>query len=419
MLLEKNLRRLIRLRSIVIAAEIVAVIFSVVAFEANLKLLPISLVIGTQLTINLFTLLRLKNPRSVGENELFFQIAFDVVALTVVLHFSGGATNPFTLLYLLPISLTAATLPRAVTTWGMVGIAGLCYSVLLLLYVLVPSSHPHTLFGLHVFGMWTGFMASSALIAFFAVSMNRVLRERDQVLADTREKMLRDERLVALGTLAAGAAHELGTPLATMQIISNELSSDFSHIPDITEKAGLIDLQIKRCKESLSVLSASAGQAWVEAGRSVPLDDYLKQLVEEWHATRPLAQVFCQWEAIDDAPIIFAEQTLSHAIVNILNNAADASIEHIEVSAKWTHTTLKLEIADRGEGLAPAISANAGKTLFTTKKAGAGLGLGLYLSYATIGRLGGNVELYNREGGGTCTRVNLPLTKLLTAEEEK
>lgn len=414
MLLEKNLRRLARLRSIVIGAEVVAVFLSVFAFDVELRLLPLALVIGAQVALNLFTWLRLQSPRSVSERELFLQLVLDVAALTVVLYFSGGASNPFTLLYLLFVSLTAAALPSANAIWGIVGISGLCYSGLLVLYVLVPNSHPHELFALHVVGMWSGFIASSCLIAFFAVSMNKVLRQNHQIVAEAREKMLRDERLVALGTLAAGAAHELGTPLATMQIISNELAHDFPHIPDIAAHSAMLTTQIGRCKDSLSVLSASAGQAHIEAGGSEALDTYLNRVIAEWHKTRPTANVSCQWSTHAAAPYILAEQTLSHALTNMLNNAADASIDHIQITGQWTDAQLTLEICDRGEGLTPSASANIGKTVFTTKS-GAGLGLGLYLTYATINRLGGSVELFNRDAGGTCTRVVLPLTKLLVA----
>lgn len=412
MLLEKNLRRLVGLRSIVIGAEIFAVLLSVLAFNVDLRLAPLALIIGTQITLNAFTWFRLQRTQTVSENELFSQLVFDVIALTVVLFFSGGASNPFTLLYLLPVSLTAAALPNARATWGMVGITSLCYSALVTLYVLVPASHPHELFLLHVAGMWSGFIASSCLIAFFVVSMNNMLRQSNQLIAQAREKMLRDERLVALGTLAAGAAHELGTPLATIQIISNELAHDYAHISDIAKNCQMLDTQIKRCKDSLSVLSASSGQTRAEAGGNIRLDAYLKQVLEEWHKTRPHAQLTCHWDTLP-APNVIAEQTLSHALANILNNAADASIDHVEFSAHWANLELRIEVCDRGEGFNPDASAKAGKTLFSTK-GGAGLGLGLYLSYATISRLGGSVELFNRDICGTCTRVFLPLDKLLT-----
>lgn len=411
MLLEKNLRRLVRLRSIVIGAEVVAVLLSMFVFDVTLRLLPLTLVIGAQIALNLLTVMRLNNPRGVGANEVFLHLVLDVAALTVVLYFSGGASNPFTLLYLLFVSLTAAALPSAAAIWSMVGISALCYTGLLALYVLAPHAHPQEVFPLHVMGMWSGFIASSCLIAFFAVSMNRVLRQSNQIIAEAREKNLRDERLVALGTLAAGAAHELGTPLATMQIISNDLAHEFAQNPDIVAQSALLTAQIQRCKNSLSVLSASTGQAQIEGGGSEALDAYLNRVISQWHNTRPSAKISCRWDAYQSAPFIVAEQTLSHALTNMLNNAADASIDNIEITGGWTDEQLMLEICDRGEGLTPNASAKIGKALFTTK-GGAGLGLGLYLTYATINRLDGSVELFNREGGGTCTRVVLPLAKL-------
>jgi two-component system, sensor histidine kinase RegB len=289
-----------------------------------------------------------------------------------------------------------------------------CYSLLMFFYVPLPHSHMQheSDFGLHVLGMWLGYMLSAALIAWFAVRMGETRRSRDRLLARMREDELRNERIVALGTLAAGAAHELGTPLSTMAILAKEMEQDAGATPAARENLRVLRGQIDRCKSILSTLSASAGQSRAEGGGRMPLEDYLADIVERWRAARHGVSVRQRFEGPRPSPEIAAERTLSQAIVNILNNAADASPDSVEIAGRWNEREVVLEICDRGEGLAPAAVEAAGQPFFTTKAPGQGLGLGLFLAHAALRRLGGTVRLYNREGGGVCTRLELPLAGL-------
>jgi two-component system sensor histidine kinase RegB len=265
----------------------------------------------------------------------------------------------------------------------------------------------------HVWGMWIGFVLLALLVAHFIVRMGETLRERDRLLAEEREKALRDERLVALGTLAAGTAHELATPLGTLTVLSRDLAEDYVHAdPDLVDRLGLLDEQVRRCKEALGTLSASAGEVRAESGTRQALDDFLDGVVAEWQATRPEAGVQCQWSGPQPAPALVGERVLAQALINILNNAADASPEAVTVRGTWDATALTLDVCDRGAGLDERAAAVAGREPVTTKEPGQGLGLGLFLAHAVIGRLGGEVSLFNREGAGTCTRVWLPLNQL-------
>ena len=170
--------------------------------------------------------------------------------------------------------------------------------------------------------------------------------------------------------------------------------------------------QIDRCKSILATLSASAGTARAEGGRCMLLEDYLNELLRDWKEMRLGIRAQHRFDGPRPSPLIVAEQTLTQAIVNILNNAADASPDNIEISARWNAHELELEICDRGAGLTPDAEQAAGRPFFTTKAPGEGLGLGLFLAHATLNRFGGSVHLYNREGGGVCTRLTLPLSSL-------
>lgn len=414
-----NLRRLLVLRNIVLAGQLLAIGAAVYRLDMALPLLPVGIIISAYASLSILTGLRLRWPRPVTDAELYVQLLLDVAALTGLLYFLGGSTNPFVSFFLLPLMISAAALP-ATYTWVMAAVTIACYSVLMFFYMPLPHTSDNV-FALHVLGMWCGFVLTAGLIAYFVVNIGVTLRARDHALAAAREDALRNERILALGTLAAGAAHELGTPLSTMAVLLKELERDVSGsphvsgVPGVVNKLHILREQIQRCKATLSTLSASAGQAACEAGRGLPLDRYLDEIVNQWRRTRTAVDIQPRWTGIQPAPIILAEQTLSQAIMIILNNAADACPRNIEVDGHWTHEQLFLEVRDQGAGFtAEAVSA-AGNKLFTTKEPGQGLGLGLFLAHAAIRRFGGKVQLFNRDSGGTCTRLLLPLSQISAA----
>lgn len=430
-----NLQRLLVLRNIEIAGQVLAVLIATQFLSIPLPLAAMATVIGGLALVNLLTWRRLQQAWPVTDIELFAQLAIDAIALALLLYLSGGSTNPFVSLFLLPLTLAAALLPLSYTA-AMAALTLGCYTLLLFYYV--PIGHPFPdpslpggvicrapaaahlhgdggdTFGLHVIGMWFNYAISAVLVSFFVVRMAATLRGRDRLLANAREETLRNERIVAMGTLAAGAAHELGTPLSTMAVITNELQREHANDPELSENLRILRDQVTNCKQILSNLLASSGNDRAEGGASLHLDDYLSGLVDKWQLLRPSTAIAAHWTGTQPAPGIMTEQTLSQAIMNLLNNAADASPGGLEIHGKWDDRALSLEILDRGPGLTPETLANAGKPFFTTKAPGHGFGIGLFLANATIERLGGTVQLFNREDGGACMRLTLPLAMLTT-----
>ncbi len=403
-----NLQRLVAFRYLVLTVQLAAVA-AAIYMNFMLPLPPIIAVIVIFALLNVITWWRLRwIDRPVSDLELFLHFFTDVVILAALLYMTGGSTNPFISLFLVPLTLAAASLPGRYT-WAIAGAALCGYTLLMAWYVPLHRQYGVN-FSLHVLGMWFGFVLSAILISYFAVKMSATLRERDRALAQARENALRDERLVALGTLAAGAAHELGTPLATMAVLAKDLESECGAMPAVAEPLRVLRGQIARCKDILSKLAVSAGQTRAEAGRSRALDRYLAQLTEQWHSTRPAVGLRQRWQGTQPAPHIIADQTLTHAITNILNNAADASEQSVEINGRWDEVELCMDICDQGDGVSDAAASHAGEPFFTTKPLGQGLGL--FLAQSTIKRLGGSVQLFNREEGGACTRIELPLAGL-------
>jgi two-component system sensor histidine kinase RegB len=249
------------------------------------------------------------------------------------------------------------------------------------------------------------------VVAYFVVQMAQAVRSRDEMLARVREEILRNERIVALGTQAASAAHEIGTPLSTMAVVIGELRHDAADQPELRNSLAILDEQVRGCKRILDKVLANAQ----DSGTSLPkaADLLVAEVLDEWQLLRPTAEFGYHSSGDQPAPLINADVTLRAALMNLLNNAADASLQPIEIFSRWNSAGFTLEIHDRGAGLSDEAALKAGSAFFTTKKEGRGLGL--FLANATVERLGGRVRLYNREAGGATTELTLPVIKGLTA----
>jgi two-component system sensor histidine kinase RegB len=406
----RNLSRLFVLRNLMIGAYLLGLVSSLEVLDIELPVMPTLGVIGLLILVNSWTWWRVRVGKTIGDWEFFGQLSIDMLGLAAVLYLTGGATNPFAWLFLLPLMIAATVLP-AYMVWAMTILAIACYSVLMFYFIPFGTGHAHQnqYFIQHVFGMWFGFIMSALLVAFFVVRMQNGLRRRDQLLARTREQCLRDEQLVALGTLATGAAHELGTPLATMAVLTGEL--EHTHLDDSTRrKLKILRDQILRCKKTLSVISASAGEIRAESGSLAAVTVFLDQIVREWQKQRLDARVCVQATPGPSSARILDEYTLHQALINLLNNAADASPDDVMLKATWDERFLTLGILDRGPGLYSNVAARIADPKTSNKEHG--MGLGLLLTHATVKRMGGEIALRRREGGGTYTQIRLPLTDL-------
>ncbi|MCR4305349.1 MAG: ATP-binding protein [Gallionella sp.] len=407
-----QLRRLVALRSVAIASQLLTLAAVWKILELELDWQPMLLTIAALASINLFSWLRLRSDKAVSNPELFAQLCTDVLGLSILLYFGGGSTNPFVSLFLLPLVIAAATLPGRYS-WGMASLTAACYSVLMFYYIPLPHNHQHdsdSAFNAHVLGMWLGFVISAVVVAYFVVQMAQAVRSRDTMLARVREEILRNERIVTLGIQAAGAAHELGTPLSTMAVVIGELRHDVAARPEWRDGLAILEEQVRGCKRILDKILANAQDKGAASLR--PADRLVAEVLDEWQLLRPTAQYIYSSpgkEASDGvaAPFISVDASLRAALMNLLNNAADASPQAIEICPQWDAKSFTLEIHDHGEGLSKEAALKAGSAFFTTKTGGHGVGL--FLANATIERMGGSVRLFNRKEGGATTLLTLPV----------
>ena len=404
--LRLNQRRAIVLRWWLLAAVAFAVSAAPGLLDLSLPRLPMLAVVALVAAFNAWLQWRAFSDEATGAVELFGQLVVDLVALGILLYLSGGAANPLISFLLVPVAVAALSLPGRLTA-AVALLAVAIYTLLMWFYLPLPVADAERAARLHLGGMWLTFVVSATMIAWFVARMTASIRERDARLAAAREQALRDERVVALGALAAGAAHELGTPLATMAVVVGELEQDARLDADARTDLALVREQIALCKGIIGDMAARSGSARPELVQAQDAVEWVRGVRARWQAMRPRANSRVTVTGCAGAPRIPVEATLEQALANLLNNAADASDSEIDIQLGWDAVTLRIAVADAGPGFAAEVLRGAGLGPLTSGKGGAGIGL--LLAFSAIGRLGGRIVLANPSGGGACASIELPI----------
>jgi two-component system sensor histidine kinase RegB len=398
-------RRSILLRWWLLLAAAIAVSSAPTLLGLALPLAPMLAVLGALAGFNAWLQWRPAKDASVPPGELFGQICVDLAALTVLLYLSGGAANPLISLLLIPVAVAALSLPGRLTAAATV-LAVLAYSILTWLYLPLSVGDAERAARLHLAGMWLTFVVSAAMIAWFVARMTASIRERDRRLAAAREQALRDERVVALGALAAGAAHELGTPLATIAVLVGELEREPALDADARADLALVREQVALCKGIISGMAERSGAARAEQIQERDAASWLRGVVTRWQAMRPRASAVIHVAGAGTPPRLAPDPALEQAVANLLNNAADADGGEIRVELDWDEDQVDVAIRDRGPGYPAEILRCGGREPIIAS--GGGAGIGLLLAFSAVERGGGGIELDNPPDGGARTRIRLP-----------
>jgi two-component system, sensor histidine kinase RegB len=398
------------IRTFILSCLIVAVLLCVWDGTISLPLTGIITTLVIMAAINLLTYFRLRQSLAVTQLEFFIQLLIDLICLSQVFYLSGGANNPFISYFLVPICVSAATLSGQ-QTLIITSLSIISYSLLLYFHIPLPILSPDHHHGnhpvnFHVLGMWLNFFISACLITYFVVKMASDIRTQEEQLNQWREDELRDEQLMAVATLAAGTAHELGTPLSTMKLLLSELRQDHLNNKPLQQDLELLQQQVEQCAATLRGLVHTAEQTKDGQFPLQSIQEFCNRIIERWKVIRPDAKTNIDFQT--DAP----EQqhrfhpSIAQAIINLLNNAADANPENLHINIYWNSSQLEWKIEDEGPGIPDDIAQQLGKSFVASDT---GLGIGLYLTHATINRYGGSVSLHKRSPTGTLTHLRLPL----------
>lgn len=407
----ETLLQLCYVRAFILFGLCLSVIYIIYGLKADLQINMVGATLGIMALINLVTCARLFSHWPVTETEFFTQLTADVSLYGALLFYMGGATNPFIFLLLIPLVIASTILSKGYV-WFISIIVITVYSSLLTTYyplINFSNSHQHRiieLFDIQIIAMWINFLLTALVVTYFIVGMRQSIQMRQDKLEQQRERCLQDQQLLSLATMAAGTAHELGTPLSTIQVVLSEIKYQYADRPDLLENLNLIQQQTEICAQGLKKMTQSVQQEQAST-KILPAPEIIAQVVEQQKIQRPTVTCNINLIGIGSPPKLNCSTSLKQSILNLLNNAADASPKDINIEIDWDQQTVFFRIHDQGPGISLEQSDNLGKPFITTK--GKGLGIGLFLTTTTLARYEGDVRLYNHPKGGTLTEVTLPI----------
>jgi two-component system sensor histidine kinase RegB len=410
-----NFSWLVRLRWGAIGGQLAVILFVYEWMQIPLQLERVLGIVAAEVAINLGCAWWVRGAGSVSERVILVLMLCDVLLLTGLLYCTGGAFNPFSFLYLVDIALGAVVL-RPAFTWTLVAASVVCCSLLFIDHpwlradpLPLPMHVDHL--RLHLEGMWVGFAVGATFIVYFVQRVTRALAAREAELAGVRAIAARQEQFASLATLAAGAAHELSTPLSTIAVVAKELERQLDRGPQGTQVIAdvrLIREQVDRCRDVLAQMAADASQGVLEVPASVGVATLVQEAVDG--LSEPERVRLSVEGPAREARLSVPHRALVQALRGVLKNALQASPAPADIHLRVCRSgeDWRFEVHDTGCGMPPSTLSHAGEPFFTTKQPGEGMGLGLFLTRVVLARLGGEVLLESTPGAGTTAVLRLP-----------
>ncbi len=412
----RNLFVLIQLRWLAAAGQLGAILIAILFLGVRLPIEPMLATLTVLVAVNLIALRTRRRWRATN-GTLLATLLVDVGCLTVQLYLSGGATNPFVSLYLLQVVLGAVLL-EAWSSWLLVALTSIAFAVLAVAAppLALPAAMRSTLSAPHVVASWFNYMLTAVLLVFFVTRISRNLRDRDTRLAALRERAAEEEQIVRMGLLASGAAHELGTPLASLSVALGDWRKEpmVQARPELVEEVSDMQAEVARCKEIVAGILFAAGEVTGEAPERTTLRRFIDGIVAT-AAAREAVTVIASTDL--DRPIV-SDRALGQALLNLLDNAAEAGARTITLAIARDGGDLTITVADDGRGFPPAMLDGIGQPYRSTKTR-LGAGLGLFLASNVLRTLGGALEAGNREEGGALVTLRLPYAALALEDDTR
>lgn len=413
-----RLDTIIRLRWLAVSGQIAALVVVNLGLGFPLPLTPCLAVVGLSALVNV--LLRLKYPvaHRLGDAAAGPLLAYDVLQLTALLYLTGGLKNPFVLLYLAPVMISATALSWSTTVLlGILAVAcagtvGLWARPLPWAGVDVPA-----LPELYLAGIWVSLTVAVGFIGLHAWRVAEEARELADALAATELVLAREQHLTAIDGLAAAAAHELGTPLSTIALVVKEMHRSMEANGPYAEDVALLRDQVNRCRDILQTLtSLQAGDAPFDR---MPLALLLEEVVEPHRNFGITIHVAVKEDP--DAPVIARNPGLLYGLGNLVENAVDFAASRVDIAAQWSAAGLDIVVADDGPGFSPEVSGRIGQPYVTSRgqdrqegdldqDGESGLGLGFFIAKTLLERTGATLTFQNRfpPETGAVIRIHWP-----------
>jgi two-component system sensor histidine kinase RegB len=413
---QSPLRTLLLMRLVALACLALAMAVAVSWLGIALPLLPMTSVIAILLIFNLWAWRRARRPGSRPDADVFLQLLIDIAGLSVMLYFSGGATNPFASFYLPVLAAAAAMLPRHLALILSCCAIG-AYSILTGSYVPLHLGDPDRAISYHLAGMWATFAISAALITWYVAALANTVRQRDAQLAQARVQHSENERLLALGIQAANAAHALGTPLSTIAIIVAELrhevgtlqaNSEATAPSFLDEELATIETQVSLCKSALDRMGTEYPAAMPDgASGDQSLAQWFFSFLDQWRLRYPATRLRYNISAV--SVHCDKQEVLAQILTTLLDNAAQAVAQSdatVTVSLAEEAQHAVFCVRDDGAGIPAELLPQLGQQQVASRSNGRGIGL--FLAFAAARRIGASIRLESKAGHGACATLHLP-----------
>lgn len=411
------------LRWLAVAGQLAAIVIVHFGLDYRLPLLPCLIAIAASVALNIVSVILWPQSRRLPDAETTLHIAFDQLQLAFLLYYTGGLENPFALLFIAPATIAASSLNLRNT----LALGFFAFSLITLLAVFhhpLPwdGDAPFSMPQLYLAGLWIALVFG---LGFTTIVSFRVASEATRMsaaLAATQIVLAREEKLAALGSLAAAAAHELGTPLGTIAIVARELARDLPQEGAQAEDARLLIAEVERCRKILSEI-AHHDEADDEGPLSrSPLAVLLDDLAQPFRGSAVDVRVEAEG---DDPPIVRRSPELRHALTSLIENACDFAQNEVAISASWDDRNIRIAIEDDGPGFAPGIMQRLGEPYVTSRPGRSaprdedlgpaephatheGMGLGFFIAKTLLARTGAALNYFNRTGGGAAIHLVWP-----------
>ena len=396
-----QIQMVLALRSVAIAIQLLLILFVNLALSYQLPWTPLFSVIVLELIFTFASFGFYRKKQQISQSALLIQICADILFLSLLLFFSGGATNAFVSLLLIPIAIAAVTLtPILLALVALLAITS--YSILLWF---LPMSVMHGNMEGHFIGMGINFLFSALVVAIVVGKMARSINQRELAIAAYRENLLKQDQVTSLGVASAQVTHQLATPITTVQLLADELNEDF---PDNSIIADM-QSQLKRCSDSLDAFRTMVFSIKEQTSTSSTVNNLIDEILENLRVNYPDIDVELIKKHQDDVTIM-ADASLLPAILNLINNAIRATkmnyANKITLTSQVREGNWQFIIRDYGLGFTLEKLKQLGIKPVSSEQ---GLGMAVFLSHASLERLGGKLVLTNHHQGGALVTLSLPV----------
>ncbi len=398
------------LRCIAIVIQLLLIIFVNQVLQYHLPWAPLAIIIIAEVFFTLVSFYYYFFKRNVTHQAIVIQVCADILFLSLLLYFSGGATNAFVSLLLIPIAIAAVTLtPLLLSIVALLAI--LSYSILLWL---LPMGIMHGNMEGHFIGMWVNFLFSTLVVALVVGKMARSINQRELALASYREDLLKQEQVISLGVASAQVTHQLATPIGTVQLLADDLQEELPEHPVLVE----MQRELACCRESLHAFRQMSFDIKEQKVTVTPCTNILYQIKDHLALSYPEITMCLEFVENDDA--VLADASLLPALLNLINNAVRATKNNasqtIELTSCIIDHSWQLMIRDFGTGFTLSKLSELGVRPVNSEH---GLGMAVFLSHTSLERLGGRLALTNHCQGGALVTVILPLAGVDISTKEK